>query len=130
MSDCFSRALQIGSALKVRNFVPAISTAVFALCRAEAPARNGMTPPPASLSRYNAAGGQMVQGRRRTMRAILASVILCSALATGDGYAQTEQLKTEQFRTELAAEDIARGKALAEAGDCASCHTADPAKPF
>jgi mono/diheme cytochrome c family protein len=25
---------------------------------------------------------------------------------------------------------IARGKALAEAGDCASCHTADPAKPF
>ena len=28
------------------------------------------------------------------------------------------------------AEDIARGKALIEAGDCASCHTADPAKPF
>ena len=27
-------------------------------------------------------------------------------------------------------EDIARGKALTEAGDCASCHTADPAKPF
>jgi mono/diheme cytochrome c family protein len=25
---------------------------------------------------------------------------------------------------------IARGKALAEAGDCASCHTADPARPF
>jgi len=25
---------------------------------------------------------------------------------------------------------IARGKALAEAADCASCHTADPAKPF
>ena len=25
---------------------------------------------------------------------------------------------------------IARGKALTEAGDCASCHTADPAKPF
>ena len=72
----------------------------------------------------------MVQGRRRTMRAILASVILCSALATGDGYAQSEQIKTEQIRTELTAEDIARGKALTEAGDCASCHTADPAKPF
>ena len=28
------------------------------------------------------------------------------------------------------AEDIARGKALTDAGDCASCHTADPAKPF
>ncbi len=27
-------------------------------------------------------------------------------------------------------EMIARGKALTEAGDCASCHTADPAKPF
>ena len=27
-------------------------------------------------------------------------------------------------------ETIARGKALVEAGDCASCHTADPAKPF
>lgn len=25
---------------------------------------------------------------------------------------------------------IAKGKALTEAGDCASCHTADPAKPF
>jgi mono/diheme cytochrome c family protein len=25
---------------------------------------------------------------------------------------------------------IARGKALTDAGDCASCHTADPAKPF
>ena len=29
-----------------------------------------------------------------------------------------------------ALEDIARGKALTDAGDCASCHTADPAKPF
>jgi mono/diheme cytochrome c family protein len=27
-------------------------------------------------------------------------------------------------------ETIARGKALVVAGDCASCHTADPAKPF
>ena len=31
---------------------------------------------------------------------------------------------------EPTAETIARGKALAEAGDCASCHTADPTKPF
>ena len=28
------------------------------------------------------------------------------------------------------AETIAHGKALAEAADCAGCHTADPAKPF
>jgi mono/diheme cytochrome c family protein len=27
-------------------------------------------------------------------------------------------------------ETIAKGKALTEAGDCGSCHTADPAKPF
>ena len=27
-------------------------------------------------------------------------------------------------------ETIARGKALVDAADCASCHTADPAKPF
>ena len=38
------------------------------------------------------------------------------------------QLKLSQRRAD--AEDIARGKALTEAGDCASCHTADPAKPF
>lgn len=29
-----------------------------------------------------------------------------------------------------AAEVLARGKALADAADCAGCHTADPAKPF
>jgi mono/diheme cytochrome c family protein len=37
------------------------------------------------------------------------------------------------FRAEAAEpteETIARGKALVVAGDCASCHTADPAKPF
>src|ERR1044071_3263394 len=37
------------------------------------------------------------------------------------------------FRAEAdtpAEEAIARGKALVVAGDCASCHTADPAKPF
>jgi mono/diheme cytochrome c family protein len=33
-------------------------------------------------------------------------------------------------RAEPSAETIAHGKALTEAGDCASCHTADPAKPF
>ena len=41
------------------------------------------------------------------------------------------QLRCARAQAEaLAAETIAHGKALTEAGDCASCHTADPAKPF
>ena len=60
------------------------------------------------------------------MRTILAGLLLCTAFAVGDAHAQ---LKTE-LNAEPSAEDIARGKALTEAGDCASCHTADPAKPF
>ena len=52
------------------------------------------------------------------MRAILAGLLLCAAFVSGECPA------------EPSAEDLARGKALAEAGDCASCHTADPAKPF
>jgi mono/diheme cytochrome c family protein len=57
------------------------------------------------------------------MRAILGRVfgamLLCAALA--DGTARAEP---------AAAETIAHGKALAEAADCAGCHTADPARPF
>ena len=52
------------------------------------------------------------------MRTILAGLFLCSALCLSAGHAQPTP------------EDIARGKALTEAGDCASCHTADTAKPF
>ena len=52
------------------------------------------------------------------MRTILAGLFLCSALSLSAGHAQPTP------------EDIARGKALTEAGDCASCHTADTAKPF
>ena len=52
------------------------------------------------------------------MRAILAPLILCSALAAG------------QAKAEPSDETIAHGKGLVEAGDCTSCHTADPAKPF
>jgi mono/diheme cytochrome c family protein len=51
-----------------------------------------------------------------SLTALLVSLVLCGA-----------------FRSEAAeptAETIARGKALVVAGDCASCHTADPAKPF
>jgi mono/diheme cytochrome c family protein len=52
------------------------------------------------------------------MRAILAAVLLCTASASG------------QAQSEPSAETIARGKALTKAADCASCHTADPSRPF
>ena len=52
----------------------------------------------------------------RSLATILVTLVLCGA-----------------FRCEAAEpseETIARGQALVVAGDCASCHTADPAKPF
>jgi mono/diheme cytochrome c family protein len=61
------------------------------------------------------------------MRTILAGLFLCTALAMGAGHAQ---LKLQPIAEPITEEDVARGKALTEAGDCASCHTADPAKPF
>ena len=57
-------------------------------------------------------------GRGFATRAILAIVLLCTAFSFGGA------------RSEPSAETIARGKALAIAGGCASCHTADPAKPL
>ena len=74
----------------------------------------------------------MVQEPRLMMRTILARVLLCTAFAVGDVFAAREghaQSKVEPD-AQTTAEDIARGKALTVAGDCASCHTADPAKPF
>jgi mono/diheme cytochrome c family protein len=56
------------------------------------------------------------------MRTILVGLLLCTAFVAGEGRAQP--------KAEPTADDIARGKALTVAGDCASCHTADPAKPF
>lgn len=52
------------------------------------------------------------------MRTILAVIALCSAVASAASAADPSP------------ELIAYGKALVEAGDCAGCHTADPAKPF
>ena len=49
---------------------------------------------------------------------IPALLVLCSAIATA------------RAGSEPSPETIARGKALVEAGDCVSCHTADPEKPF
>src|SRR3954465_435334 len=52
------------------------------------------------------------------MRSIAAG-LLCIALTCGEALAQSPS-----------AEIVARGKALADAADCAGCHTADPAKPL
>src|ERR1700743_2198771 len=60
----------------------------------------------------------MVQGRPRSMRAILVGLFLCGAFAA------------RAFAADPSEETVEHGKALVEAGDCASCHTADPAKPF
>ncbi len=54
----------------------------------------------------------------RRLPAILLSLVLCGAFARLAEAA------------EPSAETVARGKALVVAGDCAGCHTADPAKPF
>ena len=59
-----------------------------------------------------------MQERRDTGRAILATVLLCTAISFG------------RAKAEVSEDAIARGKALTTAADCASCHTADPARPF
>ena len=59
-----------------------------------------------------------MQGRRDAGRAILATVLLCTAFSLG------------RAQAEVSEDAIARGKALTTAADCASCHTADPARPF
>ena len=53
------------------------------------------------------------------MRATLYGLILCSAFVMSQGRA-----------AEPSSETIEHGKALVVAGDCTSCHTADPSKPF
>jgi mono/diheme cytochrome c family protein len=49
---------------------------------------------------------------------ILAAMLLCTAFAGAPARAEPSEAT------------IARGKTLANAADCAGCHTADPAKPF
>jgi mono/diheme cytochrome c family protein len=60
------------------------------------------------------------------MRTVLASLLLCAALAASESHAQPGATSAG----ETSAEDVARGKALTEAGGCAGCHTVDAAKPF
>src|SRR4030088_524657 len=86
------------------------------LRRAVAKRRDVLT---GAISRYSVPGGdKLVQGPYCAMRAILATILLCTAFGFDQGQA------------EPSAETIARGKALTETADCASCHTADPAKPL
>ena len=59
-----------------------------------------------------------MQGRQRRTRAILATVVLCTAFSVGRAQAEASK------------ETIERGKALTDASDCGSCHTANPSKPF
>jgi mono/diheme cytochrome c family protein len=70
----------------------------------------------------------MVQGQYRAMRAILPVLLLCTAFAVGEAQAQSAEVPSAV--AQASADAIARGKALVIAGDCAGCHTADPAKPF
>src|SRR6201986_1612897 len=60
-----------------------------------------------------------VKGQRLPMRATLFGLILCSAFALSPAHAAVPSEET-----------IEHGKALVVAGDCTSCHTADPAKQF
>jgi len=60
-----------------------------------------------------------VQKSFRPMRAISGVALLCTAFVGAGARADSPS-----------AEIIAHGKALVDAADCASCHTADPARPL
>ncbi len=57
------------------------------------------------------------------LNAILGAMLLCTALVGGTA-------RSSQDPDPASPVIIAQGKALADAADCAGCHTADPAKPF
>src|SRR4051794_1093945 len=60
-----------------------------------------------------------MQRRNHAMRTMFCAVLLCTAPTCDSARADAPSPET-----------IARGKALVEAADCASCHTADSAKPL
>src|SRR5258708_35035557 len=100
--------------------MPEMPTAIFALCRGRGQQRNDVAPRRRLFRAIMRKGGETtpVQIQHYAMRAILAILLLCTA--SGPRAAQAQSL----------AETIALGKALTATADCASCHTADPAKPF
>jgi mono/diheme cytochrome c family protein len=59
---------------------------------------------------------------QRGVRTILIGLALCTAFNVSQARAQVTASPSP--------ETIAKGKALTEAADCGSCHTADPSKPF
>src|SRR5260370_26865467 len=95
--------------------MPKTAQGLFVLCRRMARQRNDVTLPSTG---FRAIRHKSVQDNYCAMRAIPAIILLCTAFNIGHALA------------EPSAETIALGKALADAADCASCHTADPAKPF
>jgi mono/diheme cytochrome c family protein len=67
-------------------------------------------------------GSRSIRQRQRNVRTILIGLALCTAF-------NISQARAQGAASPLP-ETIAKGKALTDAGDCGSCHTADPAKPF
>src|SRR5258708_1139743 len=122
MSVFAGSALQISTLeppVRRSQFHPPTPPPPFPFCRAAGRARNDVALSPGRFRVIIPPGrDKLVQGRQRAMRAILVIVFLCTASANGTA------------QTQPSAETIALGKALTEAADCASCHTADPSKPF
>src|SRR6266851_245333 len=93
-----------------RNFMRERRATSFALCRPAGLPRNDVAPSPGRFRVIMPPRREKwVQGRQRAMRAIPVIVFLCTASAFGTAQAQPS------------VETIARGKALTEAADCASC---------
>lgn len=61
--------------------------------------------------------GFPVQSDPLWMKAILVTLLLCTALTNAEAQSPTPA-------------SVARGKTLADAGDCVSCHTSDPSRLF
>ena len=113
---------QWSPAFEDRNFVPGISASAFRFVSSGSPGAKWRDAPTRPLSRYNAIRRSIGAGTTSDDADDSRRFVLCTAFVAGEGRAQP--------RPSRPADDIARGKALTEAGDCASCHTADPAKPF
>src|ERR1041385_7454394 len=93
MSDFPSRAPQIWSmepCFQRSQFRAGINGAAFRFVSSGSPGAKRHDIAPRSASRYNAPGGQMVQGRHRTKWAILAGMLLCTAFAVSESHAQSK----------------------------------------
>src|SRR3984957_16202956 len=85
------------------------------MCRGKMLQRNDVTRAFAAI--LPKTGGRSMGRQRWDGPAILVALVLCTA-------------PSPVAAAEPPPEMIAKGKALTEAGDCGSCHTADPSKPF